>query len=478
VQRLADAVLRYIRQQNLFKAGDRVGVAVSGGTDSTALLRLLLELRKDLGIVLSVVHFNHKLRGADADLDEEFVRGLAQKHGLVIHCGSQDVRQYASQNRLSIEAAARKLRYAYFKDMLSQRAVNRVATAHTLDDQAETVMLRITRGAGTRGLAGIHPVVSIAGEHSIVRPLLSVRRKDLESYLTAIAQTWREDMSNRDLRNARNRVRHGILPRLERHLNPSVRETLASVAEIARAEEEYWQGELQRVMPVLWDPSSKSIAIPPFLGLSLASQRRVIRAAGEPLGLRLEFEQVEQILSMTGAHAQASAAVALPHGWVACRERSCLRFRPGTETEHGNHEYNHRLAVPGEVRVPLAGISLQAIVIGPAQATADQENLFDFNLLGKELLVRNWHAGDRFWPAHTKAPKKVKELLTERHLSGDERKHWPVIVSGEELIWVRGFRPPAHLRPKNGAVVLIRETPLCESGGAEMGDDWGAAQDE
>ena len=199
---------------------------MSGGADSVALLRLLLELRKELGLVLSVVHFNHKLRGADADADENFVAELAKNFHLEFYCESGDVAGLASAKGAGIEAAARDMRYRFFRKLLSDGTLDRVATAHTLDDQAETVLLRIARGAGTRGLAGIYPQLSVPGsqfsEASIIRPLLGVRRKALESYLHEIGQGWREDKSNRDLRFARNRVRHGVLPRLERALNPSV----------------------------------------------------------------------------------------------------------------------------------------------------------------------------------------------------------------------------------------------------------------
>src|SRR6266699_3594784 len=251
VQTLAQRVMRYIRRHKLLNPGDRVGVAVSGGADSVALLRLLLELRTELGVVLSVVHFNHKLRGLEADADEQFVADLASRNKLEFRCESGDVTACAAAKRLIVETAAREMRYGFFNQLLAEGRVNRVVTAHTLDDQAETVLLRVVRGAGTRGLAGIYPQSSVAGRQvcgSIIRPLLRVRRKELEAYLFAEGQRWREDSSNRDLRHARNRVRHGILPRLERNLNPAVRENLAETAEIARAEEEYWNAEVGRIL--------------------------------------------------------------------------------------------------------------------------------------------------------------------------------------------------------------------------------------
>src|SRR5437762_1629326 len=173
VQTLAQSVLHYIRRNKLLKAGDRVGVAVSAGADSVALVRLLLELRKELGIGLSVIHFNHKLRGAEADADEQFVASLAREHALELQHESGDVEGYAAHKHLSLEAAGREMRYAYFSRLL-ENGLDRVATAHTLDDQAETVLLRMVRGAGTRGMAGIYPQLLVPGsqfsEKTIVRP--------------------------------------------------------------------------------------------------------------------------------------------------------------------------------------------------------------------------------------------------------------------------------------------------------------------
>ena len=163
VEKTVQVVLDYVRRQDLLHAGDRVGVAVSGGADSVALLRIMLELRQELGIILSVVHFNHKLRRAEAEADEQFVAQLAHQHKLELHIGSGDVAAYARNQHLSTEAAARQLRYRYFRRLLEEKTLNRIATGHTLDDQAETVLLRVVRGAGTRGLAGIYPQLQVNG---------------------------------------------------------------------------------------------------------------------------------------------------------------------------------------------------------------------------------------------------------------------------------------------------------------------------
>ncbi|MGH9547473.1 MAG: tRNA lysidine(34) synthetase TilS [Terriglobales bacterium] len=458
VRPLLQSVLDYIRRQGLLHAGDRVGVAVSGGADSVALLRIMLELRPELGIVLAMAHFNHKLRGAESDADEQFVAHLAHRHGLELHTSGGDVAAYAKSQHLSTEAAARQLRYRYFQKLFEEKKLNRIATGHTLDDQAETVLLRMVRGAGTRGLAGIYPQLSVNGsQFSVVRPLLKTRRKLLQGYLAEIGQDWREDSSNRDLRHARNRVRHGIVPRLERTLNPAVRETLAETADIARAEEEYWQAEGARVLPQVWQAERRVIKLAELAALPLALRRRVVRAAAEELGLRLEFRQVEEIL---GLDPRGPRLVVLSQGWALSVAKDGLQFAPPSAVATANSDYEHVLTVPGSIGVPEARAWFEATLVpGDATPGYNPDHMLDPALLRRELTVRNWRAGDRYWPAHSRSPKKIKELLQERKVTGMERKLWPVVVSGREIVWVRGFPAPARFRPRDGAqeALMIRE---------------------
>jgi tRNA(Ile)-lysidine synthase len=458
MDKMVQGVLDYIRRQDLLHAGDRVGVAVSGGADSVALLRIMLELRPELGVVLSVVHFNHKLRGVEAGADGQFVTQLAHRHQLELHVSSGDVAAQARKQHLGIEAAGRQLRYRYFRQLFEEKRLNRIATGHTLDDQAETVLLRIVRGAGTRGLAGIYPQLQVPGsQFSVVRPLLQTRRRLLEAFLANIGQEWREDSSNRDLRHARNRVRHGIVPRLERTLNPSVRETLAETADIARSEEEYWQKEVGRVLPELWQAERRALEPKGLAALPLALRRRMVRAAAESLGLRLEFRHVEEILDLSRTGAQSAM---LPQGWVLSLTKDGLQFDSPGPAAAASSDYEYTLPVPGAVEVPEVGTRFEAALVpGSATSGYNPDHMLDPALLQKELTVRNWRAGDRYWPAHSKAAKKIKELLQERKLTGSERRLWPVGVSGQEIVWVRGFPTPARLHPPDSTqgALVIRE---------------------
>jgi len=465
VHKLAQSVVSYIRKQDLMRPGDRVGVAVSGGADSVALLRLLVDLRDELGVVLYVVHLNHQLRGAESDADERFVGELAETHGLEFFVESQEVKAFAIKKKLSLEAAAREIRYEFFGSLLLTK-LNRVATAHTLDEQAETVLLKMLRGAGTRGLAGIYPKKAIhlqlpdvgkgqpnlgTPAKSIVRPLLGTRRLQLREYLGEIRQTWREDASNQDLRHTRNRVRLEILPLLERQVNPAVCETLAESAEIARAEEFYWNKEVERLLPEIWTPTENggTLKLSPQ-SLPLALRRRLLRAAAENLGIALEFGHVEEILG----DASGEGSSVLPGEWSVSKHGDEITFRKACRRVC---EYQYDLPVPGKVRVAEACIVLETSLLRDA-GQVQRDDLVHSRFAQRKWMVRNWRAGERFWPAHTKEPKKIKELLQDRHITGERKQRWPVIACGEEIIWLRGFGVRRDLQASDGGGVLIRGT--------------------
>jgi tRNA(Ile)-lysidine synthase len=460
VHPLGRSVVRYVLKHALLAPGDRVGVAVSGGADSVALLRILLEIRDEQGLVLSVAHLNHCLRGQESDDDEEFVSGLASHYDLPFHCARRDVKAHAIQHKLSIETAAREFRYRYLEALLREGSFNKLATAHTLDDQAETVLLKLSRGAGTRGLAGIYP--SIRVEHSdrrenlaIVRPLLAIERSALEAYLTEISQPWREDSTNAELHHTRNRVRHEILTKLIEQVNPDIRQTLGDAAQIARADEEFWAQETERHLRSVWSqrPGGGTLDYPQLFHVALALRRRLVRAAAESIGISLEFPHVEAVLALE----QEGARTALPSGWVARRQKEFISLELPAATES---DYEYPLSVPGSVLLPQDGLIVAAFSPVENGTGADQrchpDHLLD-ERFAQNLKVRNWRAGDRFWPSNRGAPKKIKELLQDRHITGTEKKCWPVIASGEEVIWMRGFGVRRDCRAPNGAGILITE---------------------
>ena len=431
---MRDKVLHFIRSRGLPRAGDRVAVAVSGGADSVALLRVLIELRVHFGFVLAVAHFNHGLRGADSDGDEQFVSELAQRYDLPFFAGRGDVREHSLASKLSIEHAARQLRYQWLIELAREHRFEAIATAHTCDDQAETVLMKFLRGAGTKGLAGIHPVLLRDGVR-IVRPLLETSRGDVEGYLESIGQTWREDESNRDPRFARNRIRHELLPLLERDYNPNLRELLAEVAEVALAEEDYWQKRAEALLDqwqqapgtlLLRDKLSHSDG---FLAEPLAMQRRVLKTLLERQALPTDFHHIEAVRRCAFGE---TSQLDLPGGWLAARVNDCLEITPSASRPSAVVAgYECSLPIPGRCVIPVAHLTVQATVVSADLAVSEAPGaLLRLDSVGPKLLIRNWLPGDRFRPSHTSSEEKLKRLFSERRIPAPERPLWPVALAG------------------------------------------------
>jgi tRNA(Ile)-lysidine synthase len=469
------AVLKYIRANGLLHAGDRVAVAVSGGPDSVALLRALLELREELGIVLFVAHFHHGIRGAEADIDRNFVRSLAQENDLEFFGGEGSAPDLAHHQGMTLEEAARELRYAFFARLAREQRLQRVATGHSRDDQAETVLMKFMRGAGSRGLSGIFPQHELAdSEALLVRPLLCVRRKEIVQYLRNIGQPWRQDATNQDLYHTRNRVRSRLLPLLEQEFNPAIVQTLTNTAELARAEEEYWAAEVRRALPLLLLPGkpvrgggravetagnkTACLNLDALRRHPLALQRRVLRATAEQIGIHLDFEHVLAVERLLEAHHPSAKQVELPGGYVAHRGLRELRFEKPRSLP--GKEFAYDLSVPGSLSVPELGTTIRTSLDNRTFAPEEynQPQLIRLNRHDTRFSVRPWRAGDRFRPAHAGSEKKLKELLQPLHLPQEQRAIWPVITAGARIIWVRGFpSPPITLHGSGEEHLLLIE---------------------
>ncbi len=447
------SVETFIRKHVLFRPGDRVAVAVSGGADSVALLRALLQLRAELGIVVSVVHVHHGMRGAEADADEQFVMQLAARFDLPLHTKRVDVPGHSKQNRISRETSARELRYEFFKCLLEAGACDKIATAHTLDDQAETVLLRILRGTGTRGLVAIPPFRDATPELAsrIVRPLLGTRRSDIEEYLHSLDQPWREDASNRSPEHLRNRVRHELLPLIEQEYNPAVRQALTNLAEIARAEEEHWKGELVRFDSLVREVE-QGIAIDRagLLAAPLALRRRFLVQLADQVDIPVGFEDVERMLHIA---AHPGLRHTFEGGWSAVSTRNSLEFRKASELEEVM-PYDLVLPVPGSVALP-DGHSLHSSAVEATDSHYSSAMLLAQDRLSLPLRVRNWHPGDRYWPCGSKQPEKLKRLFLQHHIPADARRSWPVVLSGGDIVWVRGLPVASGFEALVGSAILI-----------------------
>jgi len=476
-----------LKKQEMTRPGERVGVAVSGGADSVALLLLLLELRGKLGIVPSVVHFNHKLRGKASDADEAFVAKLAAKHGLEFHSASVDVAKKAKMERANLEDAARRARYDYFRSLAESGACGRIVVAHTADDQAETVLAHLLRGTGLAGLGGIHPVAG-----PVVRPLLNVRRSELRRYLRARKQTWREDATNRDMKRMRARIRKKLLSLLEKQFQPAIVEHLSTLAELAREDEADLQGQAElRVLALAKETKgglripARDIAGPRSIprnllkensedyGIAISSagvRKRMVRhmiANIKPRAGQLGANHVEMVLELARG-GQSGSSLSLPGGVEVRRERDELLFLAVDRTEKTSshaapREYEYKIDLARgetEVSVTELGCVFRLRVIDwPLKRgeTSRYGAVLDRDRLRLPMVLRNWRPGDRLRPQGHRSTHKLKRLLNEKRVSQWERDGWPVLTSGGVLAWARGFPVAAEFaaneRTRAGIVV-------------------------
>ncbi len=440
-QSLVSRVQSAIKKEGFLRAGERVGVAVSGGADSVALLLLLVELRKPLGIVLSVVHFNHKLRGKDSDGDEKFVGKLAEKYGLAFHAVRADIAAKAKSNKANVEDTARRARYQFFARLVEDGRADKVAVAHTADDQAETVLAHILRGTGLAGLGGIHPAVG-----HVVRPLLGVRRAELRAYLRSRKQTWREDATNRDTTRMRARIRKKLLPVLEKQFQAAVVEHLATLAELAREDEAFLGALVDERMRKCVEKGTGSAKISTSDLLNFSRKKDFTTEGTE----RTEEEAGKNFAICRRIVRRIVGELKPREGQLnAAHVRSILELAEGGEN-------GKRLPLPGGVEVRR---EQDRLIDWPAKRgdTIDKGFVLDCDALQSPLVLRNWRPGDKLRPCGHRSAHKLKRLLNQKRVSRWEREGWPVLTSGGVLAWARGFPAAAEFvaseKTRSGVVI-------------------------
>jgi len=432
-------VAHSIREHGLITPGDTIIVALSGGADSTALLDLLSQL-PEFSPRLVAAHLNHCLRGPESDRDEEFVRSLAARYRIPLECRRVDVKEFALRERLNLEDAGRRARIAFLEELRHSWHATAVALAHHADDQAETVLMRLLRGAGPGGLSGM----PYRNGRGFIRPLLDVTRAELVTYLAERDMAWREDASNRDTAFLRNRIRHELLPLLERY-NPAIRERLATTASVLSDEHDLLNQLTEEVVgrACTMDGDGFACAISPLTEQPPALRRRVFRLLLERLTGSLDhftnrhISAMEQLLDSTSPH----AALNLPQGVTVLREYETLLLRrapvPSAPTMG-------ELVITGTGHYPLPnGASL---TLTPVPALVDvgplpsDTALFDPDRVPFPWRVRAFQNGDRLTPFGMAGSKKVKELFIDAKVPRSKRGSIPLLLCGDTLLWVCGLR--------------------------------------
>ncbi len=488
LERVAKTISRY----NMLPPGSRVIAAVSGGPDSVCLLHVLMELASrallHVDLPIEVAHYNHGWRGEESEGDERFVRDLAARWNLRFHVArAQD--PDAGGNR---EQIARRARQEFFKTLNDGTSSIRIATGHTRDDQAETVLLRLLRGSGLAGLSGILPVTaggpSEAARLLTVRPLLDVTRADVLQYLRDRDIPWREDSSNRDLRFARNRIRHELLPQLTATWNPRLTDALAHLADLSYEEERWWAGPASPVEKIRRESRAGGVElhIDSLAALPRAVARRTIRRAiAKAKGnlLQVEFEHVERVLELAGREAGEGRIVlpgldvrrsfewirlavpssipviepivlAIPGSYLCPDGKSLLRLELAEARRNGDQ------AEPASEKNGAAGREIPDKVSRQACATLRTVVVLSLNQIPGDLQLRGWRPGDRYRPTGHTRVRKVAEMFAEARIPSWQRHLWPMVMSGERIVWTRQFGAAAEFAADRQADRVLRISEL------------------
>jgi len=458
----------FAKTNGLFESVDKVLLAVSGGADSTALMYAMRAMKAEGALSaegspnakegvwvspeLLCAHINHQLRGTEADLDEDFVIAQARNLNFPITTRRLDVRGFARKNKLSIETAARKLRIESLLDIAKANNCNRIATAHQKNDNAETVLQRLLRGTGFRGLGGIWPMRSFAEKFKFVRPLLCVRRGEIIEYLKERNLKWRIDRTNDDCRYKRNFIRHRLLPALQQDCSGSIVEQLSQLSQSAQRFYKLVCDSAEKVWPVLADCASDSLKLnlksfltqPEPVKVELVRRSLVCIGSGERYLTQGHFKRILQLAEQN----ISGREIVLPDGFVARREYEDLVFERTTKSPWPGEQISKSIKVKVPGRTRFGNYLIEATISEAEEARferfkAKKNNFiewFDLEKVNLPLVVRFREAGDRFWPLGFEGEKKIGKFLTAARINHKLRKEVIIIADNDKIIWVAPVR--------------------------------------
>lgn len=444
---LEERVSGFIHQHGLVAGTERLLVAVSGGPDSVCLLHVLSGLGRELGITLHAAHLNHRLRGAEADADAAYVAGLAEGLGVPVTIEARDVRAYRAEKRLSLEEAAREVRYGFLAEVAARVGAGRVAVGHTADDQVETILMHLVRGSGTRGLRGLQPVTvlpSVRSGLTLIRPLLEVSRQETVEYCNYHRLNPRTDTSNRSLSPLRNRLRRQLLPLLRRY-NPGVDEALRRTARIAGEDIAF----LDASVAAVWDETAyqgtDNIVLDKerFRALPMALQRNLLRLSIERLLGNVRDIELRHIdIIMAALDKPAGRRLNLPSGLVFTIDYDSYHLGRDSSARCPFPALGGEMAlnIPGETALP--GWRVMAAVVVPEAAGKDgpYRAWLDLDRVGDKLTVRSRRPSDRFQPLGMAGSKKLSEFMIDARIPRPWRGRVPLVCSPEHIVWVVGWR--------------------------------------
>ncbi|MDD5270708.1 MAG: tRNA lysidine(34) synthetase TilS [Candidatus Omnitrophica bacterium] len=449
-----------IKKYGLLDKGDRVVVAVSGGPDSTALLLALDALKREYGLKLHVAHLDHMFRSSAETLkDKEYVSKLARKLRLPMIFKKIDVPAGAKGSGMSLEEAAREIRYGFLLDAAKEAGANKIALGHTLDDQAETVLMRLIRGSGTGGLRGIPPKRPLGGV-MVVRPLIERRRKDVEGYLSGLKVRARQDSTNRMKKFLRNRVRYELMAYLKKY-NPNIKEVLARSARNLMHDHEALSAAVDKAYRKCARMKGGAVIldIGRMSGMPVGIERGILRKAigSARGGLRnLDYSHIEDIEELM--RPRGKRAVDLPGKARAVRSGNYIVFSMVKDEPVLPGIYK-RLPVPGSAYIPELGLRFKAErVKSRAVGTGKpkSQEYIDLDSVNGPLYIRTWEKGDRFRPLGMARSKKLQDLFVDMKVPRESRASVPLLVCGRRIIWVCGVRLSDEVKVTKGTKRVLK----------------------
>jgi len=462
--RLRQRVLGFIQENQLVSGQHCLLVAVSGGPDSVCLLHILVKLREELGISLHIAHLNHQLRGAESEADAHYVADLAYRLDIPATVEQRDVKAYQARQRISLEEAAREVRYTFLAQVAESIGANLAAVGHTADDHIETILMHLIRGTGIRGLRGLQPLrrwQSSGNSLTIIRPLLAIGRQETADYCRNHQLLPRIDASNLSLSPLRNRIRHQLIPLLESY-NPRVAEALVRTARIADDDLAFFNQEIDRVWGKIIQKQGNTITLDKqgFLELPSALKRYLLRRTIEDLlgNLKdIETRHIEEI--MDALTKPAGKRLSLPGGLIFSIEyhRYLMGPEPAALSPFPILDAEFPLKLPGETMLP--GWRIEATIISREQMTGKDEQFtayLDPDKTGDKLLVRPRRPGDRFQPLGMSQPKKLGEFMIDAKIPAAWRQRIPLVCSPRHIIWVVGWRIDDRVKVSDTSKQVLR----------------------
>ncbi|MCT4604618.1 MAG: tRNA lysidine(34) synthetase TilS [Marinisporobacter sp.] len=440
---MLEKFLQTVKKHHMFQKGDGIVIGVSGGPDSMTLLHLFYRIREEYDLNLYAVHLNHQFRGKEADADAEYVRRFCENIGVKAFMFSENIALYSRERGITFEESGRERRYKLFHEVMKDMGASKIAVAQNLDDQAETLLMRLMRGSGIEGLSAIDYV----RDRKVIRPILDITREEIESYCREYDLHPRIDQTNLEAVYTRNRIRLELIPYIEKHFNRNIKEVLARTTNLIREDKDFLNLSAQESYRKLVKKENLEIIIrkKDFERQHIAIKKRILRKAILEIQGDLkdiQSKHIQKILNLI-QYGQVGNHIDLPKYLYVVLDYENVVIRKGKrKIENNDFEYN--INIGETLNIKELNTILIALVVDHKEIKnipkEKDKKYFDFDKIKNHMIVRNRKNGDRFIPLGMKGSKKLKDFFIDQKIAREERNQIPLVCDGEKIIWVIGHR--------------------------------------